>query len=511
MRFDRNFVISYCAIAIGMLLGGMSVASSEQYGFLSTPLIVVGSLGVIVPLSVVVVRLFTNVKIFTTEDKSAAFVQKLLAEVCEHGGKIFSTYLLEKSGDEDFVLKYLKNTKARVDYRRLFMIDDPKKEKKWIGNFLAQKSDKLFVYLHVIRRPSPLFAHFAQLVLPRINLFMVEYGELIKHRLVLISLLPRLCTKEGNVIGIAIAIKRHDVYERLYDYVEILLSRSGPRVAEIRSLDAYIDWIPRPALRTLTEQAINVTEEMAEQELEIVHVGVFGSVGRVCRKVVIDKYSDEFENDLDLVIVIDGEESLEKVKNTIRLRLEALGENVKVEWSNESPQFYYFREGYEIDVQIHVKGDTYYRRNPLLGYSIFDNYYVLYSQNNWPISDYLDIPSEVVRYSERRKFFLEDRLGLNAFLRECSSGDVRIDPRRVISINIRNLVWCLTGRWPVSFRRAIQFSKGYLDESVCGKIEAISKASDSDIKKAQKDFMHECVEILKTIRYIVKFGNLETT
>jgi predicted nucleotidyltransferase len=287
-----------------------------------------------------------------------------------------------------------------------------------------------------------------------------------KERIVYISL-SRLISLDGDMHdpGFAICIRHQRIFDIIKKYVEKLLD--NPNLRKITKISDYIQKSEPRQFHPLVERILSAIEELAYTNINIKHVGIFGSVAKSFSRNLncIEKWKPE--SDLDLIIVIDERTEERSMKKLIDDHFSSQSNNngMEIEWSKDRERFYYFRRGFHIDIQLHVRNDDYYTRiTPLLGHSIFwSNYHVLYSERNLPVESYLKIPKIPLMRPERIKLYIDDDLGLDAFIRRCKKVDINIDPRRVMAINVSNFVWALTGMRPVTLKDGIDFIEDQID------------------------------------------------
>ncbi len=501
MSSDRNFLIAYYGIVIGLIIGGLQLHGAS-FAIFSGPLLILGSMLGAFPVVIRVVIFMFPAKVFTDREKSKKYVQTQLSKVCTHGGTIFSTYILEESNSQDIVSNaFAKKTTVNIEYQRLFMIDDPEKESAWITKFLAQKKENVTLSLFIIKDVNRVVGKFIRTVLPRINIFMVKHNNFLQDKVVHISFAP-LLTKDGYFLpNLAIAIYSKKVYDALFKYCEKILC--SKEIREIRSVEQYNEIQRQPALPVLTQKILNAVQDLAETNPDIIHIGVFGSVAKICKKTLVDRFSEEHENDLDFLIVVKDRMSREYVKENIFTSILPLNNTIEIDWSNESSEFYFFRRGYRIDIQLHEKNDTYYQANKLLGYSIFPDYYVLYTEERKSLNEILDIPINPSDFDQRKNIYLKNRLGLEDCIKHCASGNIKIDPRRILAINVKNFVWAMTGMRPISQRIANENIKNYFSQEIYEHIDQLVSANEDMIFAAHKEFMAKCVYVLEKIRFIL--------
>ncbi|MCK4789426.1 MAG: hypothetical protein KAV87_37130 [Desulfobacteraceae bacterium] len=496
----KDFIIGYSGIVLALILAGLFAPLEKA--IVGNVCILVGLVMAVAPGFFVLYRTMRCVRIFSDDKEALDFVKRAISEVCEKGGTVFSTYVLEDPhGTTDIVSENLSQAKRPVQYRRLILIDDPETELAWLSRFLMlSKHRYLTVTAHLVSNQGRLVSRFIRKAIPFINIFLVKYDSSLSQSLFLLTFPRRSPTDTGDQYKFAIAIKNDPVMQLALSYFDNLLASAGSLIREVRSIEQYTSWrtIPLPSQKTMS--IVETIKECAENLPEIVHVGVFGSVAHRLAGTYVDRFSKEYENDLDLVVVLREAWAKETIKNTLRDAIHTAQDDTHVEWSNESPEFYWIREQYQIDMQIHTQNDSYYIDHPLLGWSIFSNYFVLYSDAGKPVNELIGIPTQLLDMSKRSLVCLDDeKFGVRRFIRECESENPKIDPRRVISINTRNFAWALAGARPYSISQSFTLVSKHLDHSLRDKLQLIQRRSTSETSQKQREDLKTVNEYLRKI------------
>lgn len=500
----KEFVIGYGGIVLALILAG--VFAPTEKAIVGNVCLLVGLVMAVTPLFLMLYRARRFVRIFSDDNETLDYVKKEISEVCERGGTVFSTYVLEDPSEKtDIVSETISKAKRPIirpiQYRRLILIDDPETELTWLSSFLAlSKHHHLTVSAHLVSNQGRLVSRFIRKAIPFFNIFLVKYDSYLYRSLFLLTLPQRSPTSEGNAYKFAIAIKNDTVMQLALSYFDNLLASAGSLIREVRSIEQYRSWrmIPLPSEKTMS--IVEKIKELSENFPEIVHVGVFGSVAHRLAGTYVNRSSKEYENDLDLVIVLQEARNKEKIKVALRDAIHTSQDDTHIEWSNESLEFYWIREQYQIDIQIHAINDSYYVDHPLLGWAIFSSYFVLYSDAGRPVNELIGVPTQLLDISTRSQVCLEDeKFGVRRFIRECESESPKIDPRRVISINTRNFAWALAGARPYSTDQSLTLASKYLDRSLLCGLQIIQSRSTSETFQKQREDLGTVNEYLSVI------------
>jgi hypothetical protein len=320
---------------------------------------------------------------------------------------------------------------------------------------------------------------------------------------------------ENLQLPIAVAIFSYQLHRKILKFLTDLVTKN-PHFRLLEKFDDYEQRTYPKQLDPILERALSCMEEFAQSSENILHLGVFGALSRFLGQGISpiapreQHYRWKFESDLDLIIILRANTDMKDIKSQIEraLRCELKDIELEIEWSKERNNFYYFRKSNHIDVQIHHRGDCYYsEQTPLLGYAVFyGGYHVLYSKGQTPVSDLLEIPRKPITIQTRANIYLNDELGLKTFIRQCSTRDNMIDPRRVVAINLRNFVWVLTGMYPVSLSQAAAFIKEnsflnkYINQRVFdAAISAFDEEKLDEKSSKKRNYLHAALLFLKEL------------
>lgn len=548
LKLSQGMIVGpypHYVLVIALFLGGMQLAGNEKYGWTSSPLIAIAALLAIVPLAYFLITRLNWIKVFPVHGDGKQFFVERLRELGRRGGEIFSTYLIERADEtDDLVTDELKklSTESGADvslrYDRLIMIDDPTLEEQWINSFFRTVQQpithvSISPTVYAIKSPKRSWVRFIQSVLPRASITLIAYADKPDDRLVYVSI-SRIVALDGSEYDpeFAVAIRNDIVFDRIKKILDKILESTNLNIRKMTSPTDYIQKTPRALLPPLSERLISEIEEIAVNNIHIMHVGVFGSVAKAFERYVNSGASWRPESDLDLIVVLAEMTDQEEIKRLIEKRFELQANSkehgaIEIEWSIERQKFYYFRKGFHVDIQLHYSHDKYYSETArLLGYSIFwGNYHVLYSDRNLPVESYLVIPSEPLTETERIKLFVNGDLGLDEFIGRCEKVDINIDPRRVIAINLANFVWTLTGMRPVFMQESLDFLYRFrkmgnapssncimgLDDTTFATIGEIFKGPLEGPGQDQERYLSKCVDMLKHFKSCVELRYAELT
>jgi len=416
---------------------------------------------------------------------------------------------------------------SKIEYTRLLLLDDATLENSWVENFLDTINSlarKVTVEptLYMVESPSRTWVRMIQSVLPRAAITLVSYTTSRSEKYVYISLSP--ITDANGLIAdpvFAISMRSKEVYDNLISYLQKIVRNDNPFIRKIQaSSDIHLKSLPR-ALPGLTERLLSSIEELAQSNKVFKHIGVFGSVPGDLVGLNCGSKQMRYESDLDLIVVVSSGDHEDLIKHIIteRFVLEAShkqGIELELEWSLERSTFYYFRKGFHVDIQLHNMGDDYYVTNAkLLGYSIFwGRYHTIYSTDNLPVDTFVHVPTRLLSEYDRLTLFLNDPLGLLTFVEECSKGDVRIDPRRVLAINLGNWLWATSGMHPISSDHTLQIiltgiengdieSNTYtsLPKSTLDLIDDVMQQQTQFVMSRQPEYLTKALSVLDELKH----------
>ncbi len=384
-------------------------------------------------------------KVHVTRDSASAAAEHIYELAAENGGEIIATHIQpgELSASEDYAVHRLRRVKRHLRFRRFLLVADKRLEEQWLENTCEElkKEKEVDATVYVVRRPifvgGALWA-----VLPRANLLLYKSENEYRCILGLDRLVAIDSEDEGPVLNFAIEFRSRNVFEILSRYFESLIASGN--IQAVKDFGQYKKAPRSDFLKPQLQGILNGLITLGENTPQILHVGVFGGMADHLSGLQSMFDYQEHEADLDLMVVTEREER-DVVKEKL-LQLFHL-DNVELVWGDDPHYFYHFRPQGKItvDVEVHERGADFYEKHPLLGCSIFAHYYMVYQVGERHIASILKLPRALSSSRERYKVLIEDRKGLVEFEERLGNNTSRIDPRRAISICLRNVMWANSG------------------------------------------------------------------
>ncbi len=537
-----GYAVALAVIGFGLtsLIGVLNV-SDKTPRYVSSGLVIVGVVLIVVGVALVVIQVVPGfgrrVRVFPLHGDALEFVKEQLHEVCRRGGQVFSTYLLGKSDRDDVVSGVIAQEKAadhkrpvRVKYDRLVMIDDPTREESWVKKFLSMGNgggaSKLTVQpaVYLVQSLDRPLVRFVRSLIPRASLLLIEFSGGAKQRhLVYVSIPDVVLASGGKVVSkFGFGVFHEELYRLASAFVGEI-AKKNPLLQLLTYPSQYEQRkTAREHLEPEIERLLSRVTEVAYENPQVQHVGVFGSVGRMLSRGA-SRYDEEgsrpwrIESDLDLIIVVNRATNMTIFKRQVEdaLKSEVDSHDVDIEWSRERRRFYDYRGPRHTDIQLHYQGDSYYRDDaPLLGYTIFSGaFHAFYSVNRAPVSEFLHVPTKPLSMRQRAHLYLSGQLGLDEFLAKCNPADQRIDPRRVIGINLQNCVWVLCGMYPAALQEASQFLREELGEDAGDGVSVVQQLATAvavtqmeDLRPGHprhKESLRAAIQFLHAIRPVI--------
>ncbi len=196
----------------------------------------------------------------------------------------------------------------------------------------------------------------------------------------------------------------------------------------------------------------------SENDGPILHVGVFGKLALTLNRTYPGKYPQDHETDIDIMVIVKTG-FCEEARSIIRTEFNDTT-TWELEWVRDPTKFYNRRTTGKttIHVDVHEQHTDYYRRNPLLGHSIFSKYFTLYCAKGQFVSSLLEVPSPLSDIYSRANAALHNKKGFVECREALVQGAIAdIDCRRVASIVLRNAYWVITGHRPLLTKNAIKY------------------------------------------------------
>ena len=305
-------------------------------------------------------------------------------------------------------------------------------------------------------------------------------------------------TKRIRILGFY--SEKKEVYELLKEYYKKI--ENHKQVESAKDYETYIDkknnYYLKPEEQFILKQLIS----FAQSNNKILHLGVFGFTALLLNNLTDIKKNLNHESDIDVLFVTNGKK--ENVINEIKKNYLDEKQFDMIDGSDEK-YFYHFRtsDKITIDIETFEINSNFYSECQLLGYSIFSNYYTLYSNNYNHLSQILDFPVKPTTFEVRRNFFLDDRKGLIEFIEKLQNNQSnKIDPRRILAILLKNYCWLQTGSRPFKSEIAINYlvDNGHINFNQSKKFKNILGKSKSETISRYNDIMKTVLNFTLEIR-----------
>jgi predicted nucleotidyltransferase len=485
--------VSLTALSILLAASGVFWGQASWYGYI---LVIIGFL----LFGYVIIQTFLSYlpRLFITKGQTKAAAEKIYAEAAEKGGIISCTHIFPKGNDPDIAEKLANvNPQKHVDFNRIMIMGNQHEDYKNIVRVFNTLSDSVSITLNVLSQ-CPLHApRLVRVLIPRINLLLYKRENIYTVLIGLDSL--DVLGPEGKRVNFGLLFRSKRIYQILEKYFDLLLSYG--HIVHVKSIQEYQSITRNYSLSLGTKFMLDEIGNISEVNPEILHVGVFGSVARCLLGLTHRASPREHEADVDLLIVISdqGEDVKGNVISLLNQRFPQDEFNLIV--GPDEKFFYEWRASNKINVDIEIveKGSPFYEHNQLLGRSIFAHYYPLYSFGEDLLCEYLQIPLKVLLLNERRRILLNDRKGLVDFSRRLETSSEDIDPRRVVSLIVRNITWAESGQHPCDSHYALVFLSSFWDDIFRNisfdHVKTILDSSDAVARNKRVDYL----DIAKTM------------
>ena len=460
---NTKYIISLFASII--IAGSGYFLNSNQ--LLSIVLIVLGVLGIIITVTLPLFKRYiyplfkkkidpiTNY----TSDENKEHARLIYELARENGGDIFATHIYQNrvSIEKDFATEELLLDKSnKINFNRIIIYDNQHEEEQWMKGLFELKSELLDV--------KGFFWKFTNIninintirLIPRINLLLFENQKKNIYRsLIGFEKVRSEIDKDERNINFGLYSEKKEIFELLKEYYKNIENHS--QVESAKDYDTYKEkknsYHLKPEEQYILKQLIN----FAQSNNEILHLGAFGFTALLLNNLTNIKKNLNHESDLDVLFVTNGrkEDVIKQIKENY---LDDKQFDI-IDGSDEN-YFYHFRTSNKvtIDIEVFEVDSNFYSECQLLGYSIFSNYYTLYSNNYNHLSHILDFPVKPTTIEKRRKLFLDDRKGLIEFIEKLQNNPSnKIDPRRILAIVLKNYCWLQTGFRPFKSEIAINY------------------------------------------------------
>ncbi len=455
---SRNEIIS---IGIGILLAGLGVffGQSYEWGYL---LIGLASLCFTYVAIVEAVKLMP--KVFVRPGMAGKAAEEIYEKAVETGGTILATHIFPSNEniDKDYAAEALQKAKAgiNIDFRRIMILENPLEERRLIEKLFKQLPDYIDVTLHILARYPLGISRITKTSIPRFNVLLHQNESKYQSLLGLDDLEVPNFPKTN----FGIQSKNKKVFMSLKSYFNAVTSSADlVAVQNIQQYDSHrsLEIIPIHVHQTITDLI-----KFAEKDSRIIFGGLFGSIARNVNDVFPDDLPNTQDMDVDVIFVCDASANIADIMSEIKAGFKE--SDFKIIWGDDESEFYSFREEgkVNIDIEIFTRNSDFYKRNILLSYSIFRYFLPLYSRKDSNISDHLAIQKGPLREFRRWVSLLKDRKGYLDFKRSLSQHNSNIDPRRVLSLVLRNFVWAASGHYPATAKISLDYLRLREDLSI---------------------------------------------
>jgi hypothetical protein len=294
--------------------------------------------------------------------------------------------------------------------------------------------------------------------------------------------------------------KSAKVYDLIRPYYDVLVSHKN--ITSINSIDKL-----RPVELTkyqidFIDTAIAKLEKIALDTNLVLHFGLYGSQAKTYSGLYNIQCKEPFDSDADILLIVPSKECIPKLKSQLGMEL---GDQFNIVWGDVDENFYYFRESHTLDIEIKEKGSNFYSENLLLGNSVFSYYHTIFSHDGVSLSDLLIMPIRNLPTERRKGILLKSRKGIAEFISRLSSvTNALVDPRRIISLALRNLVWCHSGHYPENYIKAIEYLVGQpislLPPEIIVLAQNILNMEKDEIQSAYSSIQQNALDVLKQIQ-----------
>jgi predicted nucleotidyltransferase len=487
--------------SITLALAGLAVLFNDSIPFA----VILLMLAVLIFLSVIIFFFWEKLpSIITDIDKPKAKAKEIYQEAAIKGGTIHATHIFpnDRNPKNDFAVETLSKTSEIIDlsFNRILLLDSLEDERYWLENLFSSLPQNISKKFYLLNSYPLILPRIAKALLPRLNLLLYQ------------NVTGRVCNSfigldhlhlAGVNVNFAIHSRSRNVYRTLLKYFE-QIAGSG----HFRPCNSIEEYNATQRASSQIERGQGVVArivDFAEITPGVMFVGLFGSMARVALGISSNNMMEQADLDVDLVVIYD-KHSLAVSISDLRQHIENMlnPQRTSVTWGPDLTPFYEFRtEGkINVDIELLEVGSDFYKKNQLLGYSIFRYFMPLYSIDRLPVVNYLDIPTSPLSLVERRRLLLKDRQGLEFFSDKLNSSLKSTDPRRLCTHVLRNTVWAISGEWPLHTKEAINYLQ---NDNILGKCievqtaKEILSSSEQDIKRKLDSYYEQLVIFIQPI------------
>jgi hypothetical protein len=395
------------------------------------------------------------------------------ARAVKDGGKIFATHIFSRVNEaisyhedgsineiNDIALNVIDEKKGtnKLKFERVLLFTNQDLEKKWIEDtfkILREHSNInpcFYIPAQYPINPDDWFSGFST----KADLLLYSNSETHLSIFGFDSLISNL---DNTFTSFSYSSK---VYNRLLDYFNELTNQNL-YFRPIKSLDDYYNARTLSHLSDGFHQIIDYLIEFSKKHAnKICYLGLFGSIAKLALKHITKEQLNENDADIDFLVVAINKSSKEFIENELKSTLSKIGCTTTFGPHPCNDDFYPKRneDQINIDIEIVLKGDNFYQKNKLLGYSIGRYLYRLFSWENKEAGFFVRFPNIPLNTHSSYKELLNSRKGLLDF-QKIITNKTDYDPKRIISLVLRNIAWADSGHYPESTQIAIDYLKKY--------------------------------------------------
>jgi hypothetical protein len=448
--------------------------------------------------ALLVVRRIRRVKVKIYYDQVSAFnaANEIYKIASREGGRLIATHIRPKDPDGptlDIAAQHLKKVEKPLEYKRFIFSQDEVLEDKWIRDSLYNFDPEVQRSIYFVKR-SMVMPNVIWSVMPRANILLYNKG----NRYWCLLGLDQLQTTDEQYrrYNFAVEFRTQEAFDIMYRYFESLVA--NPHVQNVKSTTQYPLREQDTVIKPEIQSALTDLQILASSNDEVDHVGVFGKIAIYVNGLKSGQEWREHESDIDVMIIV-SQGSKSKVKEMIGKKF--ADNHVGIVWGDDLEYFYFFRDPDKITVDVEVveRGGSFYKDHPLLGCSIFSFYYTIYQKTGSYLHELLEIPYGYDSMDQRMKILLNDRKGLKEFRNRMNGNLSEIDPRRIVSLCVRNLAWAITGVRPIDTYSALAFLSPYwtryFPTTKKREIEDLLGRDTGEVRKSYRD----CRELSETL------------
>ncbi len=500
----KNNLYWHFGVYIAIYLSGFSLAVSEEtrpYGF---GLIVLASLLILIYFSIIKIKLLPSFYIYENgidkRNKAYELTDRIFQEASVEGGELYSTHIFPFDNDykKDLAIKNLEkfNNSNSLTFERLLIVENRDIEDQWIEEIFTKLPSKIGISIHLLNPYPLLINRFSKAVIPRLNLLLYKKD----NRYYSIIGLDKLQILNRKEVNFSVVFRNKKVFELLRDYFQNLTAFGG--ITEIKSKQEFelnnLSPLPKGYHGT-----INKIIRLAEQNVDILFVGIFGSLAKYLTGYYTGPHQIDKEYDIDFVILCNPD----KENNIIAaIKAKLVDSEYKTVINIKDKSFYSWRDKTKLNVDIELFSITsdFFQQKQLLSRSILRYFLKLYSYQNKSFSEHISIDTTPISSAVRFDHLLNCQKGVAEFEEHLEKSDGTSDPRRLTSQLVRNLVWAETGDFPLDYRVATDFlednwSENFNDCSI-KRIRNLTSKSSEDLKKNLPAYYKTVEDLINDIK-----------